>query len=145
MTILIPILGDQLSHGLASLDGIEPADAIILMMEVAEETGYVRHHKAKIALILSAMRHFADELRERGWAVDYVRLDDAANSGSFTGEVARTVARHRPSAIRIVEPGEWRVKSMIEGWSSRFGLPVDILPDDRFVCSTLEFQTWAQA
>ena len=145
MTILIPILGDQLSHGLASLHGVAPADAIVLMMEVAEETGYVRHHKAKIALILSAMRHFADELRERGWAVDYVRLDDAGNSGSFTGEVARAVERHRPSAIRVVEPGEWRVKSMIEGWSSRFGLPVDILPDDRFVCSTLEFQTWAQA
>ena len=24
-------------------------------------------------------------------------------------------------------------------------MPVDILPDDRFICSTLEFQTWAQA
>ena len=47
--VLIPILGDQLSLDLSSLDGMEPEDCIILMMEVANETEYVRHHKAKIA------------------------------------------------------------------------------------------------
>lgn len=145
MTILIPILGDQLSHGLPSLHGMAKADAVILMMEVAEETTYVRHHKAKIALILSAMRHFAAEMINQGWTIDYVRLDDPDNSGSFTGEVERAVERHGPSAIRIVEPGEWRVKTMIEGWAQRFGIPVEMLPDDRFICGILEFQTWAQA
>ena len=145
MTILIPILGDQLSHDLASLQGVAPADAVVLLMEVAEETTYVRHHKAKIALIFSAMRHFAEELRGAGWTVEYVRLDDAGNSGSFSGEVARAVARHRPSAIRIVEPGEWRVLTMIRGWAGRFGIPAELLIDDRFICGILEFQTWAQA
>jgi len=145
MTILIPILGDQLSHDLASLQGVARADAVVLLMEVAEETTYVRHHKAKIALIFSAMRHFAEELRAAGWTVEYVRLDDPGNSGDFTGEVARAVERHRPTAIRIVEPGEWRVLTMIQGWAKRFGVPVELLMDDRFVCGILEFQTWAQA
>jgi deoxyribodipyrimidine photolyase-related protein len=145
MTILIPVLGDQLSHDLASLRDIDRADAVVLMMEVAEETTYVRHHQRKIALILSAMRHFAEALRSAGWTVDYVRLDDPANTGSFNGEVKRAVARHGAGAIRIVEPGEWRVKTMIDGWARAFGVPVAILPDDRFICSILEFQTWAQA
>ncbi|MFW2851850.1 cryptochrome/photolyase family protein [Sphingomonas sp. TX0543] len=145
MTVLIPVLGDQLSHSLASLHDVAKADAVILLMEVADETTYVRHHKRKIALILSAMRHFAKELRNAGWSVDYVQLDAPGNSGSFTGEVARAIKRHRPASIRIVEPGEWRVKKMIDGWSTHFDLPVDILPDDRFVCGILEFQTWAQA
>lgn len=145
MTILIPVLGDQLSHDLASLRDIDPEDAVVLMMEVAEETTYVRHHQRKIALILSAMRHFADELREAGWTVDYMTLDDPANTGSFTGEVARAVKRHAPHAIRIVESGEWRVKEMIDGWARRFKLPVEVLADDRFVCGILEFQTWAQS
>ena len=145
MTILIPILGDQLSHDLASLQGVARADAVVLLMEVAEETTYVRHHKAKIALIFSAMRHFAEELRAAGWTVEYVRLDDPGNSGDFTGEVARAVERHRPTAIRIVEPGEWRVLTMIQGWAKRLGVPVELLMDDRFVCGILEFQTWAQA
>ncbi|WP_309603419.1 cryptochrome/photolyase family protein [Sphingomonas sp.] len=145
MTILIPVLGDQLSHQLASLREGDLADSIVLMMEVAEETTYVRHHQRKIALILSAMRHFADELRHAGWTVDYVRLDAPDNTGSFTGEVQRAVERHGAAGIRIVEPGEWRVKAMIDGWAALCGVPVDILPDDRFFCSTLEFQTWAQA
>ncbi len=145
MTTIIPILGDQLSRGLASLRDIDRDAAIVLMMEVADETTYVRHHKRKIALILSAMRHFAEELRADGWTVDYIRLDDAANSGSFTGEIARAIERHRPETIRIVEAGEWRVQAMIDGWAKGFGLPVEVLPDDRFICGILEFQTWAQA
>jgi deoxyribodipyrimidine photolyase-related protein len=145
MTILIPVLGDQVSHDLASLRDVPRGEAVVLMMEVAEETTYVRHHKRKIALIFSAMRHFAEELRAAGWTVDYVPLDDPDNSGSFTGEVARAVERHRPTAIRIVESGEWRVKTMIDGWSKRFGIPVEDLDDDRFVCGILEFQTWAQS
>ena len=144
-TTLIPVLGDQLTHDLASLKDVAKSEAVVLMMEVAEETTYVRHHKRKIALILSAMRHFAEELREDGWTVDYIRLDDADNSGSFTGEVARAVERHAPESIRIVESGEWRVKTAIDSWAKRFELPVDVLPDDRFICDILEFQTWAQA
>ena len=145
MTILIPVLGDQLTHALASLRGVDPANAIVLMMEVQEETTYVRHHKRKIALILSAMRHFAAELREAGWTVDYIKLDDPENSGSFTGEVVRAAERHRATSIRVVEPGEWRVMTAMGSWKDRCNIPVDVLADDRFICGILEFQTWAQA
>jgi deoxyribodipyrimidine photolyase-related protein len=145
MTILIPVLGDQLSHSLASLRDADPTVAVVLMMEVAEETTYVRHHQRKIALVLSAMRHFAEELSAAGWTVDYIRLDDPSNSGSFNGEVKRAVERHRSTAIRIVEPGEWRVKTAIDRWAKECGVPVDVLPDDRFICSILDYQTWAQA
>jgi len=142
--ILIPVLGDQLSPSLASLRDVDRDEAVVLMMEVAEETTYVRHHKKKIALILSAMRYFADELREDGWTVDYVKLDDRGNTGSFTGEVERAARRHEADCVRIVEAGEWRVQKAIEGWRRTLGIAVDILPDDRFVCGILEFQTWAQ-
>lgn len=144
MTLLIPLLGDQLSHGLASLRDVDRADAVVLMMEVADETTYVKHHPKKIALILSAMRHFAVELEVEGWRVDYIRLDDPENSGSFTGELARAIDRHRAGAIRIVEAGEWRVQQMLDGWGKRFGLPVEILPDNRFLCSIAEFRRWAK-
>ncbi|MCZ3089033.1 cryptochrome/photolyase family protein, partial [Acinetobacter baumannii] len=82
---------------------------IVLMMEVGDETTYVRHHKQKIAYILSAMRHHAKALEKAGWTVDYVKLDDPDNSGSFTGEIARAVERHAPDRIVVTEAGEWRV------------------------------------
>ena len=143
MKTLIPVLGDQLSFDLSSLDGAAPADAVVLMMEVADETTYVRHHRKKIAYILSAMRHHAAALVQAGWHVDYVRLDDPDNAGSFTGEVARAIARYAPDRIVVTEAGEWRVAAMIDAWETLFGLPVDIRADTRFVASHADFETWA--
>ncbi len=144
MTTLIPVLGDQLSFDLSSLAGADPADTVILMVEVAEETGYVAHHKAKLVYILSAMRHHATALRKAGWHVDYVELDHPDNSGSFTGELARAIELHKPANIRVTEAGEWRVKAMLDSWADRFDVPVTILPDDRFLCGHFEFEAWAE-
>jgi len=114
------------------------------MAEVMDEASHVPHHRKKIAFLFSAMRHFAEELRATGWTVDYVRLDDADNTGSFTGELERAVKRHAPDRIRVTEPGEWRVRQAIEGWQDATGLPVDICEDDRFICSHAEFRDWAE-
>ncbi|WP_347304286.1 cryptochrome/photolyase family protein [Croceibacterium sp. TMG7-5b_MA50] len=141
--VLVPILGDQLTPTLASLAGRTPADTVLLMMEVAEETTYVRHHKAKIALILSAMRHFAAEMRDAGWQVDYVALEDAGNTGSFAGEIARAATRHGASAVQMVEPGEYRVMQDLRALQADSPVPMRILPDDRFICSLPEFYSWA--
>ena len=144
MTILVLVLGDQLSSSISALDGADPADTQVLMVEVAEETGYVRHHEAKLAYILSAMRHHAEALKAAGWQVDYVRLDDPDNSGSFTGEIARAIQRHAPARIQVTEAGEWRVAAMLDGWQTLFGIPVDIRRDTRFLATHGDFADWAE-
>lgn len=144
MTILIPVLGDQLSPALASLRDIDRGRAVVLMMEVWDEATYVRHHQKKIALIFAAMRHFAEELRGDGWTVDYVTLDNTDNTHNFTGEVARAATRHAARAIRTVAGGEYRVRRMQDDWAARTGVPVEILEDDRFVCPLPDFYAWAQ-
>lgn len=141
---LIPLLGDQLSPGIASLRDADPRDSVVLLMEVEEETTYVGHHKAKLVFILSAMRHHAAALRQAGWTVDYVKLDDSDNSGSFTGEVARAIARHAPERIVVTEAGEWRVQAMLESWETLLGMPVEIRADDRFIAGHAEFAAWAE-
>jgi len=143
MSALRFILGDQLSRSISSLRGLDPARDVVLMAEVAEETQTVPHHKQKIAFILSAMRHFADELRAGGIRVDYVRLGDRGNSGSFTGELRRAVRRHRPDTVVVTEPGEWRVREMMRAWEGEIGVPVEIPEDDRFLCSVAEFKRWS--
>ncbi len=140
---LVLVLGDQLSPELSSLAAADPATDYVLMVEVAEEATYVRHHKKKIALILAAMRHFAAELTAAGWRVDYVTLDDPGNTGNFDGEVARAVARHHTARIIVTEPGEWRVLEIMRRWPAVLGMPVTILPDDRFVASIDMFKSWA--
>lgn len=139
---LILILGDQLTPELSSLQGVTPNETVVLMAEVVGEASYVRHHKKKIAFLFSAMRHFAEELRLAGWQVDYVRLDDAGNSGSIAGELLRAAERHGAALIRVTEPGEWRVLQGLQALDT--ALHIEILPDDRFIASHDEFDSWAE-
>lgn len=143
MSALRLILGDQLSRSISSLRDIDTACDVVLMVEVMEEASYVRHHKQKIAFLFAAMRHFAQELRAEGITVDYVRLDDPANTGSFTGELQRALRRHRADAVLVTEPGEWRVWQMMQDWRETLPAPVHIREDDRFLASRDEFARWA--
>ena len=138
MTRLFPVLGDQLSLGLASLAQCDKAKDVVLMMEVRGEATTPRHHKMKIAFLFSAMRHFAAALREQGYRVDYVALQDEGNTHSFEGELRRALHRHKAERIIATWPGEWRVKQMLEG------LGAEILVDTRFLAPLSVFAEWAQ-
>ncbi len=141
---LILVLGDQLTPAIAALRQADKSCDVVLLCEVWDEATYVRHHKKKIAFIFSAMRHFAEELRVAGWTVAYRTLEETGDSGSFATEIACALSRHNPSRIVVTAPGEWRLLDAMQRWSVGFGLPVDILEDDRFVCSGAEFQAWAK-
>ena len=141
---LLLVLGDQLTLDRGALAQADRSDTIILMAEVAAETTYVPHHKKKIALVLSAMRHFADQLQRGGWLVDYVKLDDPENSESLAGELTKAVARHAPSRGVVTEPGEFRVKAHLSDWAETSGTGMEFVTDDRFVASQDEFANWAE-
>lgn len=140
---LIFILGDQLSSKISSLKGFDKSKDIITMMEVQEEATYVPHHCHKIALIFSAMRHFAVELEAKGFTVEYIKLSDKNNKQSFTQNLISLVKKHKPENIRITEPGEYRVLEMIKQWRSLTNVNTEILNDDRFFCDLPTFKKWA--
>ena len=137
------MLGDQLTRRIASLTDLDPEHDVVLMVEVRAEVTYVRHHKQKIAFLFSAMRHFAAELEAEGIAVDYVRLDAPGNTGTFTGELLRAIARHEPDRVVVTEPGEWRVWAMMQDWRDDAVVPVEIRDDNRFLCPRADFAAWA--
>lgn len=143
MSVLRIILGDQLSVDISALDDHDPTSDTVLMMEAMEESTYVRHHKQKIVLVLAAMRHFAETLRQRGLTVDYIKLDAPDNTGCLTTEVRRAVGRHNPSRIVVTEPAEWRLETLVHGWADVMGKPVDVVSDRRFFASRARFSTWA--
>ena len=137
------VLGDQLSRSLSGLAGLDKERDVVLMAEVIEEVTYVRHHKRKVAFLFSAMRHFAEALRAEGIQVDYVCLDDPANSGSFGGEVARAVRRHVMRQLIVTEPGEYRLLAAMRDWQDQHGIAVEIRNDERFMCPPERFADWA--
>ena len=144
MSTLRLILGDQLSREISSLEGCDSSKDIILMCEIWNEATYVKHHKKKIAFLFSAMRHFAEELKASGYRVEYTKLNDKDNTGFFKTEVERTLKKYKFDHIVVTHPGEYRVLQDIESWEAGFGIPVKIKLDNRFLCTTEEFSTWAK-
>ncbi len=143
MGALLLITGDQLSPQLASLKAADRQTDTLLMVEVAEEARSVLHHPKKLVFIFSAMRHFAEQLQENGWNIDYIKLDDPDNSQNFAGEIRRALTRHNANRLLLTAASEWRVLEMMRQWRDELDIPVEILEDDRFLCSTARFEAWA--
>lgn len=137
------IFGDQLSHQLGILDELDPKNDCIWMAEVKAEATHIKHHKKKIAFIFSAMRHFAEELSERGFQVHYTKINDSQNAGSFSGEVERALHQLKPSSIILNAPSEYRVLKEVESWNELYKIPVKINADNRFLCTPEAFAQWA--
>ena len=85
---LVVVLGDQLNRNSAALDGFDPAQDVVVMVEARYESTHVWSHKARTALFLSAMRHFADELRAEGFRVEYRKLDVHGDESLAAGWLA---------------------------------------------------------
>ena len=137
------ILGDQLSEGLSSLRALSSHDEV-LMAEVYAEATYVHHHPQKIALIFSAMRHFANELRARGVKVHYVRIDDPENTQALSTELLRHRDLLGLSDWLVTEPGEWRLRAELLELCERPDVNLTMLEDDRFVVSHAQFQSFLE-
>ena len=144
MPRLIVVLGDQLSPALASLQQLLPDD-IIMLAEVGQEASYVKHHKHKIILLFSAMRHFAATLQQQGYQVCYIKYGDIAEIISMTDAVQHVLAQHPAvTTVIITECGEYRLQQEILSWQQLLTVPVTILGDDRFICDLARFARWAK-
>jgi deoxyribodipyrimidine photolyase-related protein len=143
VAVLRVILGDQLSPTISSLHGADKTKDTILICEVQQEATYVKHHKKKLVFIFSAMRHFAQELRDAKYRVIYHKLDDATPVSRFSDAVTRAAQMGDFDEIVVSEPSEYRVLEEIKLWPDLLNLPVDIRPDTRFLASHSDFQNWS--
>jgi deoxyribodipyrimidine photolyase-related protein len=142
MNTLRLIFSDQLSLSLASLKDIGAHDTI-LMCELRGEVTRVRHHPKKIALWFAAMRHFAEELRNKEMSVRYVDFNDTLNTHTLDEEVKRAVKDLSIQKIIVTEPGEYHFQETIKSWEKSLAVDVEIRTDDRFLCTIDEFKQWA--
>jgi deoxyribodipyrimidine photolyase-related protein len=142
MRHVVLVLGDQLTFSSLALEGFDPEQDCILMIEAPGESTEVWSHKARIAIFLSAMRHFIHEVSERGWPFVYVQLDESAEP-SFGARLRDVLCRFRPQALRMVEAGEWRMQQEIAAACHEEGVVLQVFDDTHFMCSRSEFERWA--
>ena len=141
---LVIVLGDQLDDQSSALEDFDPAQDVVWMAEVAEESTHVWSAKQRIAVFLAAMRHFAEALRARGLPLVYTRLDDSDNAGTLHQELNKTIAQLQPAALVLTAPGDWRVLHNLRAVAAQHGLPLQLRDDTHFFSTVRDFAAHAK-
>ena len=141
---LVIVLGDQLDAESAALQGFDAAQDVVWMAEVAEESTHVWSAKQRTAVFLSAMRHFAQDLRAQGVSVAYTQLDDAENRGSLALQLHDSITQLRPAGLVLTAPGDWRVLQAVRAVAAEHSLPLELRDDTHFFSTVRDFAAHAK-
>lgn len=138
MKKLILILGDQLDVDSVALKEINPTTDEVLMVESVNEAKHVWSHKARIALFLSAMRHFAEYLKSQRFPLTYIERSPL----TIVEELRSKIISGKFTHLVCVEPGEWRLKQLIEALALELNITLEMPQDQHFYCTHEEFKGW---
>ncbi len=125
------VLGDQLHRHVASLAERGPGDCRVLFVESTAKLRSKRWHRQRSHLVVSAMAHFADELRDEGFEVDYRPAD------TVTDGLQRHVEQHAVDRVIAMEPMSWTGRRRLRE------LDVEVVPNNQFLCHYDAFGEWA--
>lgn len=130
------VFGDQLHRRIGALRDREAGDCRVLLVESELKVTSKRWHRQRLHLVLSAMRHFAQDLRDEGFDVDLRR------ASSFVQGYREHCAEFEVDRLVVMEPMSWDVTALLGrlGASER----VETLPNDQFFCHYIEFEEWAE-
>jgi len=137
--ILRLILGDQLNARHSWFDRSRE-DVVYTLMEVRQETEYVRHHIQKVVGFFAAMRHFAEELSQRGHRVIYLRLDDPENEQDFEKNLRRLIRREKCTRFEYLLPDEYRLDCQLESMAAKLPVPVTAVDTEHFLTAREDLQ-----
>jgi len=143
MRHLVVVLGDQLDRHSHVFDDFDPQADLVWMAERRGEGEHVWSHKARIALFLSAMRHFARQLRDDGFPLDYTHLREPGPD-SLPELLEEALRHHRPARLVVVRPGEHRLRVAIRDVATACGVEYVERPDRHFLVSVDDFADWAK-
>jgi deoxyribodipyrimidine photolyase-related protein len=144
---LVLVLGDQLDLDATAFDGFDRAQDAVWMAEAQEESTHVWSSKQRIALFLSAMRHFAQTLREAGRHLHYRQMDDAGKSGnenSLADKLLSDLAALQPQRVVMTAPGDWRVWQQLKAVVEAAGLTLELCDDRHFFTTVRDFVAHAK-
>jgi len=125
------VLGDQLSPLLGPLATADPSRARILFVESTAKIASRHWHLQRAHLVVSGMRHLADDLDQRGFHVDYRRAD------SLRGGLEAHRTEFGPTLVTAMEPASWDGLEMLKSAG------VSTVRSTQFLTHPDEFASWA--
>ena len=143
MRTLVLVLRDQLDRTAAVFENLDPSRDAVAMTEADVNRGRFPDHKQRLALGWAAMRHFRDDLRERGWTVHYQPADASDRADDAPEFLRHQIAEHQPERVAVTEPGRFEVLEAIEQVCEEAGVECTVHADDHFLATHDTFEQWA--
>ena len=144
MRTLLLVLRDQLSRDAAVFEALDPARDAVAMTEADVHRTRYSDHKQQLALGWAAMRHFRDDLRERGWTVHYQPMSADPGADDAPDYLRRQIESHAPERVCVTEPGRYDLLRAIETVCDEAGVPLEVHADDHFLATHRTFEQWAE-
>jgi deoxyribodipyrimidine photolyase-related protein len=130
--ISVWILGDQLLLRHAALEEaverVGRENVRVVFIESIERIRQLPYQKKKLVLLLSAMRHYAERLREQGYTIDYVHAD------SFGEGLKQHIAQQKSQALITMAANEYDTRLWQQNeLENVIGVPVTIVRGTQFL------------
>lgn len=117
----------------------DPADGTVLLVESVAKSRALPYHRKKLVLVLSALRHFAEELRADGYDVRVLRAP------TYVDGIRRHVAETGATRVVALAPREWALDRSLR--AADLGAPLELHddggPGGHFLLTREEFAAWA--
>lgn len=126
------ILGDQLNERHSWFQKKQD-NVTYVLMEVRQETDYVKHHIQKVASFFAAMRAFSDRLIERGHRVIYLRMDDPSNDQNFETNLKKLIRKEKFTHFEYLLPDEVRLDEAMKSITGKLGIPHSVQDSEHFL------------
>jgi deoxyribodipyrimidine photolyase-related protein len=130
-TTLRLILGDQLNPKHSWFAQPLP-HAVVVLMEVRQETDYVRHHAQKVLGIFAAMRQLAQHLQAQGHRVHYIAIDDPANTHHIPRNLEQLAQHYQAQHIQYQAPDEYRLDAQLHTWAQASAFNIECVDTEHF-------------
>ena len=122
----------QVRHTLKAKHPVLPAasdaeNIVVLLIESWQRMQKLPYQRKRLVLLLSAMRHYADDLRAQRYTVDYVQVDN------FMAGWQQHVAHHNPTQVVTMAAAAYNGRNFQQTLQSHLNIPVTILPNTQFL------------
>ncbi len=139
MKTLRLVLGDQLNHQHSWFQRVD-SQVIYVMMEVLQETNYVKHHIQKIVAFFAAMRNFSAEMQAKGHIFVYLSLDNPENQQSIPENLLAIIEKYKIEKFEYLLPDEYRLDIQLTNFCQKLSIPSQGYDTEHFLTTRYEMR-----
>jgi deoxyribodipyrimidine photolyase-related protein len=128
------ILGDQLNEQHSWFQTVDDS-VVYVLMEMQQETNYVKHHIQKVVAFFAAMRNFNDRLKQLGHQTHYFKLSDSENTQNLNSNLEFLFKHYKAKQFEYQFPDEHRLDQQLSDFCATSEVSSSAVDTEHFMTS----------